>query len=178
MNERANEWMNEWMYVRLCEWVCEWMTGCWCKWLNELSVGCINQLGVYLKANKSTVKTDSKCNCMCISLSMASAASCPRRGEWVSRRRTHSGRLRIGLCVWVWAAALLWSDCVWAAACCPLSAARRRWRVRFSCALVASWFSVRPPPTLQLMADCVRDGLEPNLLTITNSIHMFNNWER
>jgi len=29
--------------------------GEWCKWLNELSVGCINQLGVYLKANKSTV---------------------------------------------------------------------------------------------------------------------------
>lgn len=63
-------WMNEWLCVCFC--VCVqvsgWMTdclNCWCKWLNELSVGCINQLGVYLKANKSTVKTDSECNCEC-----------------------------------------------------------------------------------------------------------------
>lgn len=63
-----HEWMSDWVCVCVCVQVSGWMTdclGCWCKWLNELSVGCINQLGVYLKANKSTVKTDSECNCEC-----------------------------------------------------------------------------------------------------------------
>lgn len=49
-----NEWMNEWMSGWVSVWLRDWV-GEWCKWLNELSVGCINQLGVYLKANKSTV---------------------------------------------------------------------------------------------------------------------------
>lgn len=71
-----HEWMSDWVCV--CVQVSGWMTdclGCWCKWLNELSVGCINQLGVYLKANKSTVKTDSECNCECVWVS-ESAALC------------------------------------------------------------------------------------------------------
>lgn len=66
---RLTACLHEWMSDCVCVQVSGWMTdclGCWCKWLNELSVGCINQLGVYLKANKSTVKTDSECNCECV----------------------------------------------------------------------------------------------------------------